>query len=774
MPDPRLFAQVIRDKRNHNKTDSLINEVESSSYFKPVMKDGEIIGLHTSKDGYGEVSKENGLIFLRLKGTQFEMGYQHGYLLADLIQAKTGNPPVNLIQFWSEYIDTEYVNSMAPGLGWLVKSLAAPYSEESSLADRITDDEFRSLAGVQAGYKKGIKARKKFFFMGPWFYITLDQFILGYIQPDMCNIFINRTLGGAEPLIKPFVPQNGTYLPKVPIGQLGCSSAAILPEKTADGDLLYGLNFDYDPLAGLWEKNLTVIFFDPLPEEGQNAAELQKYMAVTSAGMHTAGLMGVNENGVTFRVHNNFSGETDKAFNNLTDPSEKHGQPLLNFGSEILRYGKSIATDSAELERIISGVKNKITCPGGITDSPASGWTFIVTQAINSKSKAIIREMNFNRFASDEVPSKLTTSNANRFGILADLPEIKNGGDIRTIWQTNFYTKPQMAEKDIFDRRSSQLDRINRFLRLGKNLRAKYETGGFDWKSLAQMTADDRDIFVGDRRRMNYKSIASLSTVTSLVFSIKGPAGTKPDIIMRIAARDDKRTPTSWGEYYEVSFADYATRQNLPGVSKPTGWAPVAKDDVFYQAMQIFYDSYTYSTYTDPKKVDYSKIKPALLNIKALFSKASTQKDYDPVIDFMLGRIDYCGGNWNDAAASFEECLKGAVNIADPHMATVCRLYLARTCFLQGTDASKKRALELLDELTDDDIFYDNLVLTDDIRKALQPYIKIKSPNADKLRYLFDVRIQAMIDELEEDKDYDKDKIHKSLSFSGPEPMLYD
>jgi hypothetical protein len=438
---PRLFAQVIKDKKRNNKIDSLIDQIEKSSYFKPIVKDNVLIGLHTSKEGYGEVSRENGLIFLRLKGTQFEMAYQHGYLLADIIQSKAGDPPVNLVKFWSEYIDSVYVDSMAPGLGWLVKSLAAPYSEEASIADRITDDEFRSLAGVQAGCKRGVGFWRMVFNKIFGKDITLEQFVLGYIQPDMCNIFINRTLGGAEPLVKPFVPKNGTFLPKVPIGQLGCSSAAILPEKTADGDLLYGLNFDYDPLAGLWEKNLTVILFDPLPEEDQKPSDVQKYMAVTSAGMHTAGLMGVNENGVTFRVHNNFSGETDKAFNNLSDPNEKHGQPLLNFGSQILRYAKNIAGDSSELEKIITNTKKGIRCPGGITDSPASGWTFIVTQAAKGKSKAIIRETNFNRFASDEVPVKLNGANPNRYGIIADLPEIKDGGDIRTIWQTNFYTE---------------------------------------------------------------------------------------------------------------------------------------------------------------------------------------------------------------------------------------------------------------------------------------------------------------------------------------------
>jgi hypothetical protein len=777
MPDnePRLFADVISDKKKNNKIDSLTKAIEKGQYFKPVKQNGVLIGLHTSKEGYGEVSRENGFIFLRLKGTQFEMAYQHGYLLADLIQAKVGNPPVNMIEFWSEYIDTEFVNSMAPGLGWLVKSLTAPYAEETSLADRIPDDMFRSQAGVQAGYKKGINDRKTFFFMPPWSYLSLDEFILGYIQPDMCNIFLNRTIGGTEPLVKPLIPCSGTYLPKVPIGQLGCSSVAILPQKTADNGLLVGCDFDYDPLAGLWEKNLTVILFDPLPEDGQKPADVQKYLAVTSAGMHTASLMGVNESGVVFRVHNNFSGETDKGFYNLNDPNELHGQPLLNFGSQILRFAKNIAGNSAELENIIKGIKSGITCPGGITDSPASGWSFIVSQMKADKtSKVIVRETNFNRFASDEVPSKLTTANANRFGILADLPEIKNGGDIRSIWQTNFYTKPQMMEKDIFDRRSSQLDRINRFLRVGKFVRAKYQAGGFVWKDVAGTLADDRDIFVGDKRRMNYKSVASLSTVTSCIFSVIPRAAGKPNVGIHLAGRDDKRTPTAWGEYYDVSFDDFASRTDLHGVSTPTGFSPIPADDIFYKAMQIFYDSYTYNTYTELKDVDYSKIAVSLNKIKDLFTAAGRQAELDPVIDFMLGRMSYCDGKYDDAAASFEECLKGAITFADPHLASVCRLYLARTGFLQGTNAGRVRALQLLKELSDQDIYYDNLDLTDDVRKALKPYIKTTSPGASKLRYLFDVRIQKMIDDLNKEKKYSAKNIKKSLSFSGPEPLLYD
>jgi hypothetical protein len=780
MPDnePRLFAKVISDKKKNNKIDSLTKAIEKGPYFRPIYKDGCLTGIQTSKFGIGEVSRENGLIFLRLKGTQFEMGYQHGYLLADLIQAKIGNPPVNMIEFWSEYIDTEFVNSMAPGLGRLVKSLTAPYSEEASLADRIPDDMFRSQAGVQAGYKKGINDRKTFFFMPPWSYISLDEFILGYIQPDMCNIFLNRTLGGAEPLVSPFVPCNGTFLPKVPIGQLGCTSVAILPQKTADNGLLVGCNFDYDPLAGLWEKNLTVILFDPLPEDGQKPSELQKYLTVTSAGMHTAGLMGVNESGVVFRVHNNFSGETDKGFYNLNDPEELHGQPLLNFGSQILRFAKNIAGNSAELESIIKGIKNGITCPGGITDSPASGWSFIASQMkSDNSSKAIIRETNFNRFAADEIPAPLSDSNKSRFGIITDLPEIKDGGDIRSIWQTNFYTKPQMMEKDIFDRRSSQLDRINRYLRAGKFVRAKYEAGGFDWKDIAGMLADDRDLFIGDKRRMNYKSISSLSTVTSCIFSVIPRAGAKPQVGIHLAGRSDKRTPASWGEYYDVSFDDYASRKNLSGLSNPTGFSPISTDDIFYKAMQIFYDSYTYNTYTELKNVDYSKIAVSLNEIKDLFSAAGRQAELDPVIDFMLGRIHYCDGKFNDAAASFEICLKGAIAFADPHLASVCRLYLARTGFLQGTDAGRERALELLKELTDDDIYYDNLDLTPEMMTALQPYIKhgqTLTLSALKLEYLFDVRIQEMIDDLNKDKNYKADKIKKSLSFSGPEPLLYD
>ena len=74
-------------------------------------------------------------------------------LLADV-------PPINLFAYWSNYIDG-MIDGFAPGLGPIVKLFTAPWSEEAAIADRIPNDVFRSLAGLEAGYSKRINELKK-------------------------------------------------------------------------------------------------------------------------------------------------------------------------------------------------------------------------------------------------------------------------------------------------------------------------------------------------------------------------------------------------------------------------------------------------------------------------------------------------------------------------------------------------------------------------------------------------------------------------------------
>jgi len=73
-----------------------------------------------------------------------------------------------------------------------------------------------------------------------------------------------------------------------------CSAFAAWGPSTKTGEMIIGRNTDY-PLNGFYDKAPTVIYFQP--NDGQ------KFMAVTSAGIHNAGVVGFNESGIYLGVH---------------------------------------------------------------------------------------------------------------------------------------------------------------------------------------------------------------------------------------------------------------------------------------------------------------------------------------------------------------------------------------------------------------------------------------------------------------------------------------
>jgi len=799
---PVLLPWIINRKKSRNRVRTHTRDNDKAC--KPDL-DSKVISVRT-KNGKGELIKEHGVNILRLQGTQFEMGYQHGYLLADQMQKPVGDPPHNMYQFWSEYLKTEYCDSLAPGVGWFVEKMCASYTEQAIIADRITDTIFRSLAGLVAGYRRGLDDRIERGMKFSDYRIDLSTIIKGYIQPDMCNIFVNDTIGGAikvfdliqneairKLLDAYFLQHTGLFLPGEPIGALGCTSMAVLPEKTKDNNLLFGCNFDYDPLAGLWEKNPTLIHLDPLPEDerGFYDDELekpQKYFCATSAGTHTAGLMGVNESGVAYRVHNNFSGITDLDFKDIDpDPKSYHGQPVLNFGNEILRHAKDVVSDEKNLEKIIQNTIKDIVIDQvdgkKVSDTPASGWTFFVTQMKdNNNSIAIVRETNYETHYTNYIPAPLIKKsrkknfNLPRFAILEGLPEIDSGEDIQAIWQTNFYTNPHLREKDIFDRRANEFNRLNRFLRVGVMIRDRYKKGKFVWEDMAEMMADDRDLLSGDNRRINADTISQLSTVTGIIYSIKNPDNTeKPEIDIYLAVRKDKRTPLSWGEYYKINFKDLSSGNAANSYLKHTKFRPVKTNSVHYRAMQQLYDAYCYNQFSEAKKLDYCKLLNMILEVKKILEEGRSRY-LDPLIDHVIGRI-YCNlGNTEKSIEHLKESISNSKYIYDPHLITVSLLYLARIgkSFPRGSD-EWSMAEEIINQLRQNEIYYENLDMKPYIKNALQSFIKPASiTDDDKLKYIRDTRLKDMIDIISRVDEYSLKYIEGSITLDGPEPMLYD
>jgi sulfur relay (sulfurtransferase) DsrC/TusE family protein len=783
----KKLKEVIKEKKKHNNTDSLISKIIRD--HKPVFDSkGRLVAVKTSRNGIGRLQQESGLNVLLLKGNQMEMGFQHGYLLAEQIQQPRGNPPKNIFNYWSDYIEG-VTDSFAPGLGPIIKAVTAPWKEEAVIADRIPDDVFRSIAGLQAGYSKRINDLRK---EGKTFkendLITLFEFIRGYIQPDICNILLNNTIGGGS-IAGLVIKDDAMFWPHVPIGRLGCTAVGVLGGKTMQNGLLLGCDFDYGPLAGLWEKNLTLIHFDPLPEN-DSGEKPQKYMTITTAGSHTAGLIGVNENGVAFRVHNNFTGKTDKRFHWRW---LKHGQPVLNFGDYILKNAKSIEGD-ADLQDIIEDVKKGITCDGRISDSPPSGWAFIVAQHKDSeKGKIIVRETNFKHYNLSSVPAKYRWAGwrkRNRYALIADIPEIESGEDIQTIWQTNFYTSPHFRRKDIFLRKTIQIDNINRFFRVGTEIRRIYPKGKIEWRDIAGILADYRNIFTGNKERLNVGTIASLVNVTSVIFSIKCDSGAKPEIKVYLAsqkAQKNRKAPTAWWPYYEFDFGDFSN-PNKNDYLKPAGFEYQFGNSPYQKAMEKLYHAYTYYTFTPEKDIDYGTLLDYLLEVEKVFIKTKTKKEMDPFLHFLIGRV-YCNlakkyfrndqenevqENVKEAADRFELCLKSNY-LYDPHLITLARLYFVRMALNSISPAIRKKMKAIIKELGKDLIYFEEFEVSPVMRNAVKPFLKKLALNTgDKMQYLRDKKLHHVIEHIIKADKYDLDNIEESLTFDGPEPLLYD
>jgi hypothetical protein len=102
----------------------------------------------------------------------------------------------------------------------------------------------------------------------------------------------------------------------------GCSTAVVRTGN--DGALTLLRNLDY-PAADHWEKWQTVFFHEP------SEPQFQKYVSVSSLGIHLAGLSGVNESGIGFSLHAHFS----KKFS-------LKGTPIFYLGQEILESAHTI------------------------------------------------------------------------------------------------------------------------------------------------------------------------------------------------------------------------------------------------------------------------------------------------------------------------------------------------------------------------------------------------------------------------------------------------
>jgi hypothetical protein len=255
-------------------------------------------GRPERKSGEGSLTWVDDIRVLRLKGSFYEMGRQHGELLA----ADIARGP---IPYYRTYI--EQIVQQAAHLG-PASHLVFPLIRRTlgrRVAERMPSFVTETLRGLSDGAQ-----------------LPFEDLLDGCVMPDSLLWLSARamTLSGRGPAVAH----------RLALG-LGCTSAIAWGDATTDGKLLHARNFDYHGVS-IWPTTKTVIFHEP--DEGQ------AYLSVAAAGVALGGVTAMNEAGLTLTVHQHM----------FTDATRLGGTPIGVVGDVVMREAKNL--DDAE--RILS------------------------------------------------------------------------------------------------------------------------------------------------------------------------------------------------------------------------------------------------------------------------------------------------------------------------------------------------------------------------------------------------------------------------------------
>jgi len=230
---------------------------------------------------------------LHLKGTEVEMGRQHGVLTREL-----GGRP-ELADFY-------------PGMAGRLLSLRSPNAHRSAVrailqpflavqARRLHKARLQRFPELAARSVAGVEGAEMPRGMVQWFTVM-----------DVFQNSIGRLAGLRVPQL------TGLQLAGIPM----CSSLAVWGDASADGTLRHARNFDF-PGIGVWDARPTVVFCSP--DDGL------RYGFVTSLGVDLPGVTGFNEAGLTLTAHTRMHVDID--------PS---GTSISDLGHEIVRKARTI------------------------------------------------------------------------------------------------------------------------------------------------------------------------------------------------------------------------------------------------------------------------------------------------------------------------------------------------------------------------------------------------------------------------------------------------
>lgn len=246
--------------------------------------------------GRGSLERVGDVNVLRVAGSPYEMGVQHGTLLA----REVAEGPV---PYYREIIQKLMGRSALGAFTPLVWS-ALQRTLGSRVARELPPFALETIRGIADG--AGVDPQ-----------LMLD----GCTMPDSMMWVAARLmqLRGHGPAVAH----------RIALG-LGCTSAVAWGDATKDGALLHARNFDYHGVS-TWPKTKTVLFHEP--------SVGLRYVSVAAAGVGLGGITAMNEAGLTLTVHQHM----------FTDRTALGGTPIGVVGDIVMRD----ARDLDEAQRIL-------------------------------------------------------------------------------------------------------------------------------------------------------------------------------------------------------------------------------------------------------------------------------------------------------------------------------------------------------------------------------------------------------------------------------------
>lgn len=262
----------------------------------------------------GRIKRVGRLNLITLNGSAYDMGYQHGVIAKELYLR-------GLIRFFARFLRTLRLGLEDMVTSVYIRKQAGRLFEkyvkilEYNMGKRYTDfilDEMKGFAdGSEESYGllKGLMA-----------------------MPDVLQILLARGL-------------SHTAANSIAALNLGCSSAAVWGDATADGGFIYGRNLDFFDDHSM-DTNPAIILYKP--DKGM------KYAAFSFLGVPGGGITGINEAGITVALHIM-----------LSKSVSSYSTPIMNIANEIMRNAES-TDDAVKIARSYRF---------------SSGWGIVVTDA---------------------------------------------------------------------------------------------------------------------------------------------------------------------------------------------------------------------------------------------------------------------------------------------------------------------------------------------------------------------------------------------------------